>query len=88
MSEPMDFSRYRTQGPRDEVVAVDVARDRAARRRLMVIKIKSLAELARHPWPDRASHLARVEQLQDDLYELTIMEFEPRLTPTQEEPTP
>ena len=42
----------------------------------MVAKIKELANLARAPEDDPEVQWAHVQEVQDRLYELTIMEFE------------
>jgi hypothetical protein len=50
--------------------------DRVLRQRVMVAKIKQLANLAREPEDDPEVQWAHVQEVQDRLYELVGLEFE------------
>jgi hypothetical protein len=80
MTSPrFDFTRYKTQGKGHgfvEVFARRLKTDRVLRQRVMVAKIKELANLARAPEDDPEVQWAHVQEVQDRLYELTTMEFE------------
>jgi hypothetical protein len=79
ISPPFDFTRYKTQGKGHgfvEVFARRLKTDRVLRQRVMVAKIKELANLARAPEDDPEVQWAHVQEVQDRLYELTTMEFE------------
>ncbi len=78
-STPFDFTRYKTQEKGHgfvEVFARRLKTDRVLRQRVMVAKIKELANLAREPEDDPEVQWAHVQEVQDRLYELVRLEFE------------
>ena len=78
-SHPFDFTRYKTQGKGHgfvEVFARRLKTDRVLRQRVMVAKIKELANLAREPEDDPEVQWAHVQEVQDRLYDLVRLEFE------------
>ena len=83
-SSPFDFTRYKTHGKGHgfvEVFARRLKTDRVLRQRVMVAKIKELANLAREPEDDPEVQWAHVQEIRDRLYELTTMEFETAAEP-------
>jgi hypothetical protein len=66
ISPPFDFTRYKTQGKGHgfvEVFARRLKTDRVLRQRVMVAKIKELANLAREPEDDPEVQWAHVQEV-------------------------